>query len=298
MHKYYAKEVFKDGPKIRVYQRTPKDMTWPRLAHMHDYMQIWYVKQGSCDHIVENGEYHMTPGSLLAIPPDVGHDVQNPSSDCVIYGCEFPIDMVLSDEAHMTSNIEDIFKFAYIESFESVIRNIRPCYIPKRSCQNSIEYYMTNMLKSAKSKEPFYELELKADLLKLLIEIARDYESNTNKAAFEESYKADIENAIRYINENYSKKIYINDLANQAMMCVSYFSYFFKKITNKTFIEYLNEIRIKRAIELLEDTDMTIKAISEEIGYNNSSYFNRVFKKITGISPINYRYKKNISAKD
>jgi YesN/AraC family two-component response regulator len=59
----------------------------------------------------------------------------------------------------------------------------------------------------------------------------------------------------------------------------------FKKYTKTSFITYINELRIKKALELLKDTDLSIKDIAQRVGYNNLNYFYKNFKTVTGITP-------------
>jgi len=69
----------------------------------------------------------------------------------------------------------------------------------------------------------------------------------------------------------------------------SYLSYFFKEQTGENFIDYLNKVRIEKAKELLKDSSMSLSEIASQVGYSNAGYFNRIFKKIVGITPGQYR---------
>ena len=65
----------------------------------------------------------------------------------------------------------------------------------------------------------------------------------------------------------------------------------FKAETGKNLIQYINEQKIQRAIELMEHSNMKIKDVAEAVGFEDQLYFNKVFKKIIGISPSKYRSK-------
>lgn len=92
-----------------------------------------------------------------------------------------------------------------------------------------------------------------------------------------------------YINQNYEQNITLDSIANEFHISYSYLSSCFSQYANRGFNEYLNEVRIKRAKELLVSTDNLIADISEMVGYSDQSYFGKVFKKITGLSPSVYR---------
>lgn len=92
-----------------------------------------------------------------------------------------------------------------------------------------------------------------------------------------------------YINQNYEQNITLESIAREFHISYSYLSACFSEYANRGFNEYLNEVRIKRAKELLVSTDNLIADISEVVGYSDQSYFGKVFKKMTGVSPSVYR---------
>ncbi len=92
-----------------------------------------------------------------------------------------------------------------------------------------------------------------------------------------------------FIMENYAKKVSIKDCATITNMTVSSFCRYFKNETTYTFTEYLNKIRIDFSKKLLAHTDVPIKEIGFDCGYNSIPYFNKQFKKIEKISPYAYR---------
>ena len=98
-----------------------------------------------------------------------------------------------------------------------------------------------------------------------------------------------LRSVISYIEENFKKKITLDELALVSGFSVGHFSSFFKKGTGKTPIEYLNEVRINKAREKLLTTDESVTSISLECGFENLGYFIRLFKKTNGSSPKIWR---------
>jgi AraC-like DNA-binding protein len=98
-----------------------------------------------------------------------------------------------------------------------------------------------------------------------------------------------IEKAFEYMQENYTKGITLAEVAKLVNMTEGSFSRFIKKRTGKTFIDSLNEIRLGHATRLLIDTTHTIAEVSFRCGFNNLSYFNRLFKKKRGCTPKEFR---------
>ncbi|MBU9745073.1 response regulator [Lachnospiraceae bacterium ASD3451] len=98
-----------------------------------------------------------------------------------------------------------------------------------------------------------------------------------------------IRQAKQYIQQNYMKSITLDDVSSVAGFNATYFSSLFKKETGSNFVEYLSEIRMNRAKDLLKETNMSIAAVCEAVGYNDLKHFTKSFKKAAGIKPGEYR---------
>lgn len=103
--------------------------------------------------------------------------------------------------------------------------------------------------------------------------------------------------ALQYIQRNYMHSITLSDVAQQAYISPEYMSKLFKKELGLNYIVYLNNVRLKQAIYLLEHSNKKIYEIAEIVGYSNISYFSTVFKKNIGVNPFEYTKHKNSLAK-
>ena len=113
--------------------------------------------------------------------------------------------------------------------------------------------------------------------------------SNTINLLNERKQSHKIEEILRYVQQRYNTDISLDEISDQVALNKSYVSYLFKKKTNSTLIEYVIKLRIEKAQELLRDTNLKIYEIAHMVGYSDFKYFNRVFKKITSITPTEYR---------
>ena len=98
-----------------------------------------------------------------------------------------------------------------------------------------------------------------------------------------------IEYAIDYIREHFNEEIVINDLAARLDMSASYFSSIFKKEVGQSTMQYITSLRMERAKIYLANSDLSVAVIAKNVGYEDSQYFFRVFKKTTGMTPLQYR---------
>lgn len=98
-----------------------------------------------------------------------------------------------------------------------------------------------------------------------------------------------IDKVISFINSNYTRSLKLNEIAEMANMNSSAFCRFFKEVTEKTFLQYVMDMRIGYACKLLTMGDMDISQIAVECGFDSISHFNRMFKQLTKLTPTQYR---------
>lgn len=98
-----------------------------------------------------------------------------------------------------------------------------------------------------------------------------------------------IQQAAKYISENYAEQISLKEISSMVFMEETYFSKKFKVLTGFCFNEYLTQTRIKAAERLLCETELTIGEISDRCGFSGGNYFGDIFKRWTGCSPSKYR---------
>lgn len=159
---------------------------------------------------------------------------------------------------------------------------------PSGSNVNSIT---KEMFRAFENESDGYELTVKGLLFQLLGEIIKCRLFKTGFAAktSETRHTEQLKNALRYIRENYRSQITLQDLANTADMVPKYFCRFFKQMSGRTPIDYLNYYRIEIACEELAATGAPITEIALDCGFNDLSYFIKIFKRFKGISPKQYQ---------
>lgn len=140
----------------------------------------------------------------------------------------------------------------------------------------SISNYIYNILTLIFSETPQNNIEVKKN------DVAK--QKCLNKA---------LEPALKYIEGNYGEQVLLEDVANVSNLSPYYFSKLFKKEMGINFTTYVTKYKIEKAKLMLRNTDMPIVNIASELGYYECGYFTKVFKKIEGITPTEYRSKKD-----
>lgn len=170
------------------------------------------------------------------------------------------------------------------DEFDKIFNN--GCISFPASQSEKIKSLIISMEQELKSGDSYSRLIVAGKLNELI-----SYTLRHGKPKIYESEKTAmrIQKVARYISENYSEPITLKDAAQMAYMDSSYFSRQFKKLTGFGFIEYLTEVRIKAAIQLLQTTSFTVNEIAEKCGFSSGNYFRDVFRKLYQMSPMEYR---------
>jgi len=259
--------------------------------HTHDYFQIWYVNKGEFLHNIDKRKYKMVKGNLFVIPPYAVHRIDLISGKGMeIIGCEF-LPTFINDRFEHAPFSKDFFDFAYLERFlVEEDEEITPKIALSGRTDTEVRRLLDDMYTEYQQQDSYFELVLKGELLKLLAIIMREY--NTDVQAFNgklEKYRPAITATEAYIHEHYMEEINLELLCRQAMMSKTYFYILFKHFIGKTLNEYITELRVQKSTELLLNSDLSVTDVCFGVGFNNLTYFSRVFKKMTGIPPSHYK---------
>ena len=263
--------------------------TFRQRPHCHEYLQIWYVLQGGCRHVLNGHEYSYKRFGLFIIPPYAEHYLESDSEDTVVICCEFSEAFINS--ALMGGERDALFDFAYLEPFFMHERLTDSLFRIKSESRITVEGLFLDLLKHFRTGGKYSMLFVKADLLKLLAIIASEYEQTQSheKVLLLDKYHAAIDRALAYLEEHFSEKLYLEDVCKISLMSESSFSYIFKQVTGSTFTEYLMHLRISRAKELLRESTMTAADIAAACGFSDTAYFSNSFRRTTGQTPTRYR---------
>lgn len=113
--------------------------------------------------------------------------------------------------------------------------------------------------------------------------------SSTDMRQYSDLNSDRLDRVIKFISDNYAQSISLQDVADIAYMTTNSFCRFFKKKTNKSFTQFLNEVRIRNAARLLVQDNLTVNAVCFAVGYHSITNFYRQFKQITGTTPKEYK---------
>ena len=255
----------------RMKSRIPWDM---QGGHTHNYNEIYYLLSGTRRYFAGQTIYNVEAGDLVVIPKGTPHHMSSRATDNYERYVAYFSDEFFAPLAEMLGKNEaDRFL------------NFGCVSIPVKY-QSDMRKYFEAMEREARHENEYSKLVESCALGNITALALRHGEG----AASDSAEKVEkIQEVARYIRENFNQEITLRDAAQMAFMEETYFSKQFKKLTGFGFSEYVSQIRMQQAEELLRNSKLSVGKIAELCGYSGSNYFGDAFKKRYGISPIKLR---------
>lgn len=253
--------------------------------HQHPEVQLTVLFQGVGNLIVGDYIGRFKPGELYLLSPNIPHvfrnDKMNSSGDPE--GDRVYSQSIFYDVKIFATKLSNIAEFDRVHDF---FENLNGCY----RVLDKQDFITSRILKLRDIRG----LERVIVSLEVLLYIMSEpVLERLNKTALLIHYSKKegkrMDKVVRFLMDESHRKITLSEVAEVASMNKEAFCRFFRERTRKTFTEFLNEIRIKKACELLGNSDLTIHQVAVESGFSNLSYFNRVFRKVNGTTPKEYR---------
>ena len=189
----------------------------------------------------------------------------------------------------VTSNMEkidnELFYMFYVQS-----RNRISVFSAEHPIYESLAYSMNEACDEFCAKDVGYRLSVLSSAFLIISAIIRHYSGSRDSLDRMLCHNVmRLRPAIDYITENCGDKIYVDTLSEMIEVSADYFTKMFKESIGKTPIDYINTVRVNKALELLAVTDTPINDIAEKSGFANANYFHKIFKQYMNTSPLAYR---------
>ena len=251
-------------------------------VHWHEEMELIYIKKGKGVVTVDFKQHTVTGPTIVLILPGQLHSIDQFGDEIIEYeNIIFNYNMLISKNPDYADTnfitplirgkitVPTVFTPVY-PYYEDVARPIDAC---DEIC---------------KTKPQGYQLFIKSMLFQFFFILDNRCRNLTpppkNKTTIDK-----MRIVLKYVENNYPKKITIADIAEVAGFSESHFMRYFKETMGTSFIDYLKDYRLTMAARLLQSSDNAIIDIASDVGFDNISYFNRSFKAKYGVSPRNYR---------
>lgn len=253
--------------------------------HSHPELELVYVKESFGKRIIGNSVMPFEPGDMVFLGSDIPH-------------------VWLNDEMYY-QEIADLKANSIVAYFSKDI--FGPTFYELKETQKINELFFqagkgisiigkTNKLIAKKLEKLVLKKDFEVivglfEILSILSESQDQiYINDEVYSSMNKEGKVDrLSEVFQFVNKNYSRNIALIEIAAVANMTPTSFCRMFKLKTKKSFVDYLNEIRISNACKLLLETDKSMSEIAYSCGYKTASNFNKLFKKCKGITPTDFK---------
>lgn len=277
-----SKKILSDDQLINIRKHT-RFIEFP--DHKHNYIEFNYVYKGKLTEIIHNKKIMLEKGEIIFLNKDIIHSIEKSSNDDIIINFiikpeffDFILNLSESDNIIFSFLLKSIYlnknnkgEYLYFKvSDEKGIQEILEKII--------IEIYEPNIMSST-------TIKLLVGLL--IVELIK--KPNNIEVYSEDNYDNLITiEVLKYIDKNYTNAT-LFEIAKTLKQPHYKISKLVKKQTNMTFKELLQEKRLNKAKQLLNETDISVVEIISLVGYENLTYFYKIFKEKYGYTPKNYK---------
>lgn len=282
----FQKELKQHGneqfPFLVSYQKLSEYESGSFMWHWHPEIEITYVQKGTMCYKVNHMVYHLKEGDIVFNNSGALHSgTMENQKDCAYIPVTFDSRLIYG---FFQSTVNSKYVDPVIQ--DSMLPAI--CIDQSEPWHKPFREYLLRIIDLDEKKPDFYELDITI-CLQSMWRLLLEHITYEPQASRENSLEYDrIKKILSYIEENYQNKITLNDISGHIHLCESECTRLFKRHMNTTLFAFLQEYRIERSLEFLQD-DQPVSAVADKAGFSDPNYYSKVFAKIKGCSPREYR---------
>ncbi len=271
----------------------PSRYAFPYL-HRHNCFEVFYVYSGRCRHYVDGKLKILEEGDFCIIGPDTVHAIEMLQDEDIVFL------FLISQEAFNASFLSLFRKNPRLLEFFDAILNKKQygSYIlystGKDTWMHELVYHM---YRDNLERDYLMQASISSQLCQIFIHLLRNYEMEATIESPQESKpERRFVELIHYLTDHYNSTT-LQETAEHFGYSEVYISCLIRKAVGRTFTDYVTQIRMDRAREMLSDTTLSITDIALNTGFYDTSHFTNKFKKCCGVTPSSFRKKAREQAR-
>lgn len=259
----------------------PVLMTSP---HYHNVIEIIYILEGVFHITISNKKYTLHPGEMVLINAKEVHSV-----NILDYGIHRSFAVKFLPET-ICSDSQSLMELKYVIPYIVSSSNFKTHYTKDEVENSNIKNCIDNIMREDRERQHAYKFAIRIYISHLFLDLIRKVNTfNPTGEEIKDSIRKEFQNIFHYISNHYTEKITAVQVAKKFGLRQSDLSAHFKKITGKSFNEYLNYVRICKAKRMLISSEKNITEIAYSVGFASTSYFINCFKVQMGITPASFK---------
>lgn len=252
-------------------------------CHWHEDFEFLVVTKGGADFHIDTTTHRILAGELLFVNSNRLHSATSiKNMPCSFFAIVFHPSLLIG---FANDSIQQKYFDPVLNSEISFPEKI----MPRTEWEKSIIYILSKIKDAYVKKDAAYELYIKTKLYEIWYLMYSNSNYKDKNVNLNDYRVTRIKSILEYIHKNYTSEIVLSELALQFHMSKGYFCKFFKSMVKMSVIDYTNAYRINVSVSLLEKTDKEISAIADSAGFNNISYFNKIFRQHMHCTPTEFR---------
>lgn len=272
---------------LKMWKATVPPGERPLFRHSHIMFEITYVVSGDGIYTVGKTTHRITSGEIFVFSSNEQHCITAVGENGLeIINLHFEPRYLWGRRHDSLTDRNFNFCFSHSPDFNNCI--------PKAEAKEISELF-EKIKSELEHKETEYALLVKSCLNSIIVRLIREFGYSADTTELNRDRLKSIRRTIQYIDTHLSEHFTLSSLSEIAGMSPNYYSTLFHSVSGITLWDYINSRRIESAIRLLsEEKSRTVLDIATQCGYNNTANFNKAFKKITGLTPSEYRLSGDI----
>lgn len=251
--------------------------------HWHDEMELVVIKKGQGYVSVDFDKHLVHSGDIIMICPGCLHAIEQDAS----YKMEY--ENIIFKPELLSSGANDLCMLQYMKPLLDGTLPVEHFLTPAHEVFESLSNCIRQIDLVCADQTTGWQLAVKSALFYFFFLLISERQKKTVSISHNPKSLEKMKTVLKYVEEHYTEKLTIDDMAKLTFYSKSHFMKFFKVHMGTGFTDYLNDYRLTMAARLLKSSDESILMIAEESGFDNLSYFNRIFKRKYGVSPGSYR---------
>jgi len=251
------------------------------FLHFHNFLEIGYCHWGTGELVIGEQSYRFEENMIEIVPPNLPHTTNSDQGtegfwEWMYFDMEKYLNSIYKEDPQFVQNLLE--------------RIYREPYILRAEENPALAGILKSIIMEMKNKKKYYQESVKGYLHALIVEILRldDHEESKRRTKQKMGQIAD---ALQFVAEHYREEVKILQLAEACNMSESHFRRIFLETMNMKPGDYLNLVRVQNACEIIKKTNVSMEDVAYRVGFETVSTFNRNFKKLTGMSP--YQWKRS-----
>lgn len=250
--------------------------------HWHGEFEMSYILSGCGEFICGDERFITNEGDIIIVPPNMLHAIYPHSEYSQRY------DTIVFSPALLGGSEDDRCAAECIRPLVNGNFGINCRISSSHQYYSEIKTTVENIFSCAKGDTPQLDMLLRSELLRLFWLLGNSGDIYRRQQA-DASRSELLRPVLQFISDNFREELSIEQLAAMAHLSKSYFMGVFKRSAGVSAVEYINQLRIKEACEMLRSSEKTIAETAYECGFRNLSNFNKQFRRIVGCAPNEYR---------